>query len=366
MAVYPDSGASTYLADVAEATLSKFERRKWVDISLTNQDFVVTSRVFQGAKYGVDGGVDLRWKVQVSNTSTYTHVGVGPVLNPAPADHLVGANVPWGAAAATSAWFEEEDDFQSGAERIVEVMAVKQRALYNDITTGMEDDLWSSPSSSSQNPRRPMGIPFWVQKASTGTSATTFGFNGGDPSNFSSGAAGIDSDTYTTWKNGNFGYSAVTQSDLLPKLSEAMEKSYFKPPRAYPALSDDSKPQYVLYTTFPVWEAFQSLQTVSNDNLGNDVGKWRSTVMYKGVPMTWVPALTNSGSAVRDTQHPIYGIDWSVLKMFFKKGWDWKKYGPKSLDNQPTAQVVYMLAWYNYRCLSRRTLFVGHTTVFGQ
>jgi hypothetical protein len=359
MAIYQD----TDLADVIENTQSYFERRKWVDLSHTNQDYVITSRIFQGARFGVDGGLDLRWKVQTSNTSSYTPVGVGPIVNPAHADHTDGAAVQWAAAVVTSAWFEEETDWQSSPEKIIDVLAVKQNAMNSDITVGMENALWSSPSSSSQNPRVPYGIPAWVQKAGSTTAA--FSFGGGDPSWLTTGLAGIDSDTVTAWKNGNFGYSAITQADLLPKLSEAMEKSYFKPPRAYPELVD-AKPNFVLYTTYPVWEAFQSLQTVSNDNLGTDVGKFRSTVMFKGVPMTWVPALTNSSSPVRDTQNPIYGIDWSVLKLFFKKGYDWKTFGPVSPDNQPTVQMLTKLAWYNFRCLSRRQLFVGHTTVFGQ
>lgn len=361
MAIYQD----TDLADVIENTQSYFERRKWVDLSHTNQDYVVTSRIFTGAKFGIDGGLDLRWKVQKSNTSSYAASGVGPIINPAHADHTDGASVAWASANVSSAWFEEETDWQSGPEKIIDVLAVKQNALYSDITIGTENALWSSPTSSTQNPRVPYGIPAWVQKASTGTSATATGFNGGDPSWLTTGLAGIDADVVTTWKNFNGGYSAVNQTDLLPKLSEAMEKTYFKPPRAYPELVD-AKPNHVLYTTYPVWEAMQSLQTVSNDNLGHDVGKWRSTVMFKGVPMSWVPALTNSESPVRDTQHPIYGIDWSVLKMFFKKGYDWKTFGPVSPDNQPTVQMVMKIAWYNFRCLSRRQLFVFHSTVFGQ
>lgn len=350
------------ISDVIQSTQPVFERRKWQDLSHTNQRYTVTSRVFQGAKYGLSGGTKLSWRVQTSMTNSYQHVGVGAVVNASPAEQLDDCEVPWTASTVSRSWFLDEVDHNTGPEEIVNILAVNINAMYGDLTTGEENALWSSPASSSEKPRKPYGIPFWIQKASSGTAAYSLG--GGNPSGFTT-TAGLDASTVTQWKNGNFGYADVSQTDLCPKLAEAMEKSYYEPPRSYAQL-EDSKPQFVLYTTYPVWEAMQNLQTSSNDNLGTDIGRFRNTVTFKGVPMTWVPALTNAGSPVRDTQHPIYGMDWSVFKMFFKNGWDWKMLDPEVPNNQPTARKVYMWAIRNYRAMSRRQLFVGHTTTFAQ
>ena len=358
MPVYVDE-----LSDVIQSTQPLFMRRKWQDLSHTNQRYTVVSRQFQGAKYGVSSGTKLSWRVQTSMTNSYQHIGTGAILNAAPAEQLDDCEVPWSLSAVSRAWYIDEVDHNSGPEAIVDILSVNINAMYGDLTTGEENSLWSAPASSTEKPRKPMGIPFWIQKASSGTASYSLG--GGDPSGFTSGAAGLTVATAPQWKNGNFGYADVSQNDLCVKLSEAMEKSYYEPPRSYASL-EDSKPQFVLYTTYPVWEAFQSLQTSSNDNLGTDIGRFRNTVTFKGVPMTWVPALTNSGSPVRDTQHPIYGMDWSVFKMFFFTGWDWKMMPPETPDNQPTARKVYMIARRNYRCMSRRQLFVGHTTTFAQ
>lgn len=357
MPVYADE-----LADVLQSTQPAFEKRKWQDLSHTNQHYVVTSRIFTGAKYGISGGTKLSWRVQTSMNSSFQDVGIGAVVDAAPRDMLDDAEVPWCSSVVSRSWLMDEIDFNAGEAAIVDILSVNINAMYGDLTTGMEERLWSSPASSTEKPRRAMGIPFWNQKGATNAA---YSLGGGNPAGFSAGAGGLSSTTVTQWANGTFGYAQVSQTDLLPKLAEAMEKSYYQPPRSYAQL-EDPKPQFVLYTTYPVWEAFQSLQTVSNDNLGTDVGKYRNTVMYKGVPMSWVPALTNSGSAVRDTQHPIYGHDWSVFKLFFKTGWDWKQLPPETPDNQPTARKIYWWAIYNYRVLSRRQLFVGHTTTFAQ
>lgn len=356
MAFYADE-----LADLLQSTIPKYERRKWQDLSHTNQRYVVTSRVFQGAKYGVDGGTKLSWRVQTSMNSSFTDVGVGAVVNASPTEQLDDCEVPWTASIVSRCWFIDEVDHNTGPEAIVDMLSVNINAMYGEITTGEENRLWGSPTSSTQKPRVPYGIPFWIQKGST---SAAYSLGGGNASGFST-MAGLDSSTVTQWKNGTFGYDDVSQTDLCPKLAEAIEKSYYEPPRSYAAL-EDSKPQFVLYTTYPVWEAMQNLQTASNDNLGTDIGKFRNTVAFKGIPMTWVPALSNSGSPVRDTQHPIYGMDWSVFKMFFKTGWDWKPLPIETPNNQPTARKLYMYARRNYRAMSRRQLFVGHTTLFAQ
>ncbi len=356
MPVYADE-----LADMLQSTQPHFEKRKWVDLSHTNQRYTVVSRQYQGAKYGMEGGTKLSWRVQTSMTNSFTDIGVGAILNASPAEQLDDCEVPWAGSAVSRAWFLDEIDLNTGPEQIVEILAVNINAMYGDITVGEENRLWSTPSTSTEKPRKPNGIPHYVVKGSTNAA---YSLTANLPGSFTT-VAGLDPVVNTQWRNGAFGYADVSQTDLCAKLSEAMEKSYYEPPRSYAQLQD-SKPQFVLYTTYPVWEAFQSLQTSSNENLGTDIGRFRNTVTFKGVPMTWVPALTNSGSPVRDLQHPIYGMDWSVFKMFFKTGWDWTAMPPETPDNQPTARKVYMIARRNYRVVNRRQLFVGHTTSFAQ
>ncbi len=359
MAVYQDD-----IADFITATLPNFQKRKFIDLSQTLQSHVVTSRIYQSANYGVDGGESLTWQIKKNYADNYQDIGVGAIVSADPEDRQVRARVDWAAGKCSAAWLEEVVNFQGKSEtEILSILSLEMLSLYQSNINGKERRLWGAPSSSTQDPRVPYGIPFWAQKASLDTAA--FGFNGGDPSGFTGGAAEIPVATVPAWKNGNFGYQLVNHTDLFPKMSQAIEKSNFKPPRAYPGVVD-SKPQYVIYTTYPVWEAIQKETTFSNDNLGRDVGRYYGDVYFKGVPISWVPALTNSDSSVVDTQHPIYGIDWSVLKMFYKTGWDEKLIGPITPDNQPTVKRLYLWSWWNMRCMDRRQLWVGHTTHFAQ
>ena len=355
MAIYPDS---SQLSDFLLDTLPVYIKRKWQDLSQTRQETVYSSRVVP--KFGVSGGTKLVWNVQTSHQNSFTDRGMGHVETAQPENMMDQAEIPWASSSVGRAWNEELFDFNSGEAQIVDEMTTSIHGMWEDLINGEETRLWTAPTSSTENPRRPYGIPLWLQKASTNAA---FGFNGGDPSGFTS-LAGIPT-TVAGWKNGNFGYAAVSQSDCLPKLSEAIAKSYFKPPRAYPAI-DDSKPQYVIYSTYPFVEAMQNLQTASNDNLGTDVGKYRGTVMYRGIPISWVPCLTNSGDAAVDTQHPIYGIDWSKLKCFYKTGWDWAEQPLQTPPDQPTVRKLWLICWRNYRMIDRRSCFVGHTTTFAQ
>lgn len=359
MAIYPDD---TRLSDFLLDTLPTFLKRKWQDLSQTRQETVYGSRVIQQS--GIKGGPDLRWRVQTTHTASHRHRGINATEVAQPESQMAGAIVDWASASVGRAWSEEEFDFNAADEnQIVDEMAHTIHGMWEDLINGEETDLWTAPASSTENPRRPSGIPFWAQKASTTTSA--FGFNGGDPSGFSSGAANLATASIPGWKNPNFGYSTVSNGDLLPKMGEMIEKTYFKPPRAYPEVVDQ-KPNFVIYTTYKVLEQFQLLQTTANDNLGMDVGKYRGNVMFKGIPMTWVPCLSNSGDAAVDTQNPIYFIDWSKFKYFFKTGWNWREMPIQTPPDQPTARKLWLINWGNYACYDRRQIGVGHTTVFGQ
>ena len=346
------------LDDFVANTLPFFHKNRWKDISLDQQDYIFASRTFEGGKIPVRGGQYLQEQIQVRNTGTFEYTGLYGVADAKVVDLIKTSTMDWSMNRVHWIYDIYENDFQSGPETILRTIQVRQHSMYNDYFEGMEAALWGAPTSSTQDPKVPAGIPFWVQKSA---SAKPFGFNGGNPSGFSAGAGGLNSDTYPNWKNGTFRYDALSQDDALSKWAEACHKCYFKAPRSYAEL-DGGKPRYSFYTTYPVLEQLHKLMTASNDNLGNDVGKYRDTALFKGVPVVWVPALTNSSSSVVDTSNPIYGIDWSVIKYYYKQGADRKLHAPITPESQPSVRKVYMDSWGNFICTNRRALFVGTST----
>src|SRR5690606_3042281 len=87
----------------------------------------------------------------------------------------------------------------------------------------------------------PFGIPYWVVKDSTA------GFNGGNPSGFSSGAGGLDSSRHTRWANYTDSYTNVTKADLIKKMRTAYRKIRFKSPMNVPDYRRGRGDQYRIY-----------------------------------------------------------------------------------------------------------------------
>lgn len=357
MALYHDA-----LQDFVKGTLDFFiKRNSWQDLSLDLQEYTFASQVVSNNKVNIRGGEQLQHRVQVRNTGTFRYTGLYDTSGKTVVDHLENLRVPWTKQQVHYVYEEDEVGFQSGPETIIEVLKVRIHSMHNDWFEGMEQAMWTSPSSETQNPRQPYGIPAWIVK-STGSGPEAFGFNGLN-GNFSSGIGGLSSSTYPNWANGTGMYGAVTQTDLFDKWSEACHKCYFQAPHSYDE-SVSGKPRHAYFTTYPVLEACHNQLFASNDNIGVDLGKYRNQVLFKGSPVMWVPALTNSGSGARDTANPIYGIDWSTMGFYFKTGGDRKTIGPIRLEQQPTTHVTYMETWCNFMCLDRRRNFVLHSDDF--
>jgi hypothetical protein len=179
------------------------------------------------------------------------------------------------------------------------------------------------------------------------------GFNGGNPTGFSSGAAGVSSTTYPRWRNWTFGYSQVTTDDLVRKVKKALAFTHFQAPVPHPELGF-GKSDYTIYTTYRVQEPLERLAESRNDNLGKDVARYMNSVTIGGVPVKWVPYLE-----ANDTSDPLYGVNWKVFRPFVKKGANMRRNPPKPAARQHTVREVHIDNWMNYICYNRRMLFVG-------
>ena len=241
----------------------------------------------------------------------------------------------------------DEEAFQSGPETIIKEMQLNEQGLYNDYFELMETAMWTAPSSSSLDPMPPAGIPFWLQKNAT------LGFNGGDPSGWANGAGNVATGSYSRWKNYSGTYSQVSRDDLIEKVVNACDFTYFKAPRSYAEIGG-GKPDYEFVTVHSVLATMRRLLQSGNDNLGADVAKWAGNVLIKGNPVDWCPALTDTSSEAYDSQAPFYGINWKKFEYFFKTGRNMVKHPPKAAANQHTVRERHMDNWGNFVCYDRR------------
>jgi hypothetical protein len=336
--------------DFVNLTLPLLKRVKWTDLALEYQDYI-SSDLIDDKKVVEEGGETIKFQVKTKNTGTARNTGMYAQDITKVEDLTISAKVPWAMQTANFSYDIYEDLFQSDRETIIKELTLRDHAAMSDLAELNEENLWTAPTGTSDT--RPMGIPFWVQKS---IATPDGGFNGGNPSGFTAGAAGIDATEYPRWKNWAFQYTSITAEDLVKKIKKSLAYTSFKPPVPHPELGF-GKAEYNIFTTYAVQEALERLAETRNDNLGSDVARFIGRVTVGGVPIRWVPYLT-----ANDSTNPLYGINWKVFRPFVKKGATMRRNPPKIGARQHTVREVHIDNWMNYICYNRRNCWVGSTS----
>lgn len=322
----------------------------WTDIAQPYQEFVAVERIFNKQKKRTDNMESLEWTVRVSTGDSARYAGlfdqdqvdVKPLTRQARSTFTM---------ISASYGYDTNELKSMGKNRIIDTIAIRLHTMWEDFFTKVEEGLWLSPSSDSLDPMELTGIPHWAQR-----SATT-GFNGANPSGWSNGAGNISSTTYERWKNYTWTYSAV-DLDFVKSLVEACDKTKYKPPRNYNKIGGHDQ-RLGFYTTYPVQQEYNQLLTNMNDNVGRDAARYFNEPVVKGIPMVWVPALTDSSSPAYDSTDPVYGIDWSEMKVLFHQGMD-KIVTMKHAPNQRHVRNTFLDSWMQAVCYNRRRLSLGY------
>lgn len=307
------------IADFVQATQHRYREPQWVDISLPFQTYYF-ARLLKGQggdmkKRPERGGDLLEWKLRVRNQGSGRVTGLynQDVLNRI--NVLDNGQITWSYQDAHYIIDTREPKWQSGPERIIDIVALDEQGLYNDFFELMEPLMWSAPSSSSLDPMPPAGLPFWLQTSNI----AAFGFNGGDPSGWSAGAGTLATGTYANWSNGTFTWKVISPEDFALSLAQAMDYCHFEAPQPFPNLVAE-KPKWGFYTVQYNIQKLRLILQGGNPTLGDDILTHMGTAYARGTPFQWVPALDNSESDAYVTTRPLYGVNWNTFEYFFKEG----------------------------------------------
>jgi hypothetical protein len=334
--------------DFVALTQPLFKRYEWTDISLEHQEYV-SAQIITEKNVKEQGGPEIKFQLKTRNTGNARNTGMFAQDRTAVEDVVKSASVPWAMQTTSYAYDIYEDLFQSDRETIIKELKLRDHDAMSDMAELNEENLWSAPTSSADT--RPMGIPFWIQKDATTTPEG--GFNGGNPSGFTSGRANVDSTLYPRWRNWTFGYEAPTQEDLVRKVKKSIAFTHFVAPVPHPELGY-GKAQHNIYTTYRVQEPLERLAESRNDNHGRDLAKYMNTVTIGGIPVKWVPYLE-----ANDTSDPLYGVNWKVFRPFVKTGCNMRRNPPKQAAKQHSVREVHIDNWMNYCGYNMRMLWVG-------
>lgn len=324
------------LGDLNETTRVEYIENEYTDLIASLTDYPFAKKMANSNRMKKSGGTTFGWKVRVGTGDSYAQIDVTSPDQVELSDDFVGATCPLRKREHKYGFLLEEEDFNSGKERIIDLIKAKEKGCDFDFIKGLDTEAWAFPLAA--NTRNLRSIPYWVTK-----NATT-GLYGGIPTGYSD-VAGLSPTTYDQWNNYSGQYTNVTLDDLISMIRDMADLTAFQPPVAgVSALGDDVDQQY--YTNLSVKKAFENVADSRNDNLGPDVCKMDGKVMVRGAVINYVPALN------ADTTNPWYQLNWSTFKLVYM--W-WRKHTKVAPHPGKRNMVAnYYDYWLNLACWNRR------------
>jgi hypothetical protein len=233
-----------------------------------------------------------------------------------------------------------EKAFQRGGTAIVDLVQTKYTGMMVAFYELLEEIMWGKPADSSDI-KTPYGIAYWV------TRSATEGFNGGNPTGFTLGRAGISTVTYPRYANWTAKYAAITKQDLVRKMRHASRNIRFRSPvsHATPKLGGMANG---IYTNDTVIGLLEEMLEAQNMNLGNDVASKDGKILFKGSPVQYAPYLDN------DTADPIYMLDWEWMVPGALEGWENNLTAPYMVPGKHNVRRVDLDASLNINCTDPR------------
>lgn len=241
-----------------------------------------------------------------------------------------------------------EDALNGGEESIIRHMDAERSANYEDIANKLENDLATTPLSSSDT-KHLMGIPTWIRPSltySSETSATfladlTGGFNGtyirylnGSTATYNATLAGIDASNVNNERWRNWVATRPSGDITLPvcqTIRRGMEATKF---RALPMLKGEQKTtDAVVFMSETDHEAYKALVESGPDDRNGDVFPFKDFTLGQA-RIIRTPALNS------DALRPLYFLRLGFFSLIKMPGY-WMKEG-KPLAKNDAHNVVYI------------------------
>ena len=334
--------------DFALSTLAYFHKQKVVDISLPLTKYIAQSMMFTGKKYFPPIGKNMIWNIQIDNDDNIKYSDLFDTDATSIQSLQVQAELPLRKYTTNYSWDIDEELFQTDQTTIVNTLKLRYHSMQNRVAEFREQGLWTAPASTSD--KRHNGLPYWIVKDPSTTAEGAF--NGIYPTGHTT-VAGVDASTNDGFRNWTFGYTTVTEDNLITRIRKAMRNTEFEAPD--PGMELKMGPsQCQIFTTESVISSLERLAETRNDNLKSDVMRYYNQVTINGCPVMHVPYLTNN-----DSTNPLYGVNWGWFRPCGKKGADMRRSAVMTPGNQHTTRVVHFDTWENYACFNRRTQWVG-------
>ena len=334
------------IADIVTMVKDAEDRGTYTLLTTELQKYPAMRQLFKGKGRREKGGEQLSFNTMVASNESAQTTSLYAEIDVAQADLFKVGRVPWRHVTNYYAFDEREPILNSRPDDLVDIVKGRRTDCFVDLAVKFEDWFWEEPTGSEASDDAPIyGLKYWCPIVVTTAAGA---FQGGDPSGFASGCAGLASGTYANWQNWSAQYSAVSEDDFIAALELATWKCDFTNPVAIPGQTGSN---YGFYTTYDTFKKLRVIARNRNDDLGFDLSTTGPT--YMGNEIMAVPYLEANAA----TQDPFYGIDWSVFKPTFLRGEWMKETIQKHPGKQHRAVVTFVDSTLNIECNNRRKLF---------
>jgi len=342
--------AFSQIDDAVLLTQEKLVKRgAFTDMQTDLQKHVAVNELWKGRTKQFSGGETWDFQVQFDHNHSAAAVGLYETDGTAMTDNMATGKIEARHVNAHYIYELREPAFQRGGTKIVDLVKTRYTAMMVSFFTVMETFLWGKPATSADT-KTPYGVDYWLTKYDS-----TTGFEGGNPTGFTSGKAGISQGTYSRWANYVDRYAAVTKADLVRKMRKAHRKTDFVSPvqHAKPTMGGNKNGIYMNETTIGLFEEEVEKQNMS---LGVDIASMDNRVTFKSTPLTWVPFLDDS------TDNPVFLLDWSVFAVGIMGGWQNNLTKPYMVPDKHNVRRVDLDASFNTICTDLRRQAVLNTS----
>jgi hypothetical protein len=326
------------LGDLLATTLRELGDMRFTEIATDLQDHVAMRVLLKKNRVQFESGTSIQWDLMIKSNGSARNLGLYATDITNVQDVMIQANTDWRHTTANYSIDRRELKMNRTPRKIVDLLKTRRIACLIDMAELMEANFWNAPSATDGD--TPYGIPYWVTKNATE------GFNGGVLSGFTT-VAGVSPTTYPRWQNWTYQYVAVSRDDFIRHARQAATKIFFRPPvDGIPTFNTGDT--YGYFTNYAVIGQLEEAVESQNEDLGNDLASRDGQVIFRRMPVTYVPKLD------ADTTGPFYMLNFGLFKNFILKD-EWLIETPIPIaPNQHTVSRQHVDCSYQFGTRDRR------------
>ncbi len=343
------------LYDLARWTrATEYKKGGYVSLTEPLADYPLYNALIQ--RETIRSTPSIRYQVAVDAPQSFKITQVGEPVQVVIPKHAKTVTMNWAKSNTVWGYFSDEEAFNGAdADQIIDVVVHRKVEHDAEFRRNLEIKFAHRATESEKNDI--VGLKDWLPAKTT---ATELELNGGADPLY--GVSGINVATTERWGHAVCGFDALSDDDAFRKFSEYMHRAKYYVPEGAQEITPAEADRVILCNS-KVFVKWEELQTLANDDLQSDVGKWRGAVNFRGIPVKILHAQSEPGLVSTPSDHAlIYMLDLNTWKLWIHPDFNFALSEPIKDPNIPGAIKQWRELYCQLACLKRENNLVAYTT----